>query len=73
MSRLTLDVFGKRVWVERDSAGWKVWYVGPEGKRRPASDIRVPASLGDHEVAQYIADLCHEWATERHPEVRRLD
>ena len=27
----------------------------------------------ESEMQQYLGDLCHEWATERHPSVKRLD
>jgi hypothetical protein len=51
---------------------WTAFYSGPEGKRRLATDIVVPAGTAESEIQQYLADLCHEWATEQHPSVRRL-
>ena len=73
MTSLKLDVFGRRVSVVESENGWSVFYLGNEGKRRPATDIVIPQSLSESEIAQYIADLCHEWAAERHPDVKRLD
>ena len=72
MTSLKLDVFGRRVLVVKSEKDWSAFYLGNEGKRRPAADIVIPPSLSESEVEQYIADLCHEWATERHPHVKRL-
>jgi hypothetical protein len=72
MKSMKFDVFGKEVRVSRDGGRWTIHYVGAEGKRRPATDILVPAELPASEIERYLADLCHEWATTRHPNVRRL-
>ncbi|MEM7407865.1 MAG: GNAT family N-acetyltransferase [Pseudomonadota bacterium] len=69
MQRLDFDVFGKQVQTRRTGDVWEVRYVGPEGKQRPAPDIRVPTGISAHEVAGALADLCHEWATARHSSV----
>jgi hypothetical protein len=73
MKSIKFDVFGRRVLVVESEAGWSVFYLGPEGKRRPAHDILVPPFVSESELERYLADLCHESATERHPHVRRLE
>ncbi len=73
MKSLKFDVFGTQVLVSRDETGWTTYYLGAEGKRRPASDIVVPADILESEIEQYLDDLCHERATDRHPSVKRLD
>ena len=73
MNSIRFDVFGRQVLVSRINDGWTAWYVGSEGKRRPAPDITVPANIAEAEMTLYLGDLCHEWATERHPDVKRLD
>jgi len=73
MTSFKFDVFGRRMLIEESAQGWEAFYLGDEGKRRPATDIMIPESLYATDIAQYLADLCHEWATERHPEVKRLD
>jgi hypothetical protein len=70
---MTFDVFGKPVLVSRTGDQWTTYYLGTEGKRRPARDIIVPADTPAAEVEMYLSDLCHEWATARHPKVRRID
>jgi hypothetical protein len=72
MTSFTLDVFGRNVLVVGPENGWQAFYVGNDGKRRPATEIIIPPFLSESELEEYIADLCHEWATERHPEVKRL-
>ncbi len=67
------DVFGRHVAVEASDSGWVVYYPGDDGKRRRATDIVVPSNVSDSELPIYLADLCHEWATERHPVVSKLD
>ena len=70
---IRFDVFGRQVQVQRVADGWQAYYPGTEGKRRPAEDIVIPAETAEPALAQYLADLCHEWASARYPEVRRLD
>ncbi len=69
---LRFDVFGTRIGVQRSEDGWAVFYLGAEGKHRLADDIRIPPSVGEDAIADYLADLRHEFATATHPEVRRL-
>ena len=70
---LKFNVFGHLVVVTASDNGWAVFHVGAEGKRRPAKDILVPSNVPPAEVERYLDDLCHEWATEHHPKVERLD
>ncbi len=73
MKALKFDVFGHVVLVAETGNGWSAFYLGAEGKRRPAKDIVVPPDILESEIEQYLGDLCHEWATEQHPNVNRLD
>ena len=70
---IKFEVYGRRVTVELAGGGWRAWYYGADGKRRPAEDIQIPSQLNPEEVASYLADLCHEWASTRYPEVKRLN
>ena len=73
MQLLKFDVFGHEVLVTSSDDGWAVYYLGADGKKRPAKDIVVPSDVGESDIAQSLGDLCHEWATEQHPDVKRLD
>ena len=73
MKSLRFDVFGREVLVVESTKGWTAHYVSADGKRRPATDIVLPSELAESDIEQYLGDLCHEWATDRYPGVRRLD
>ena len=73
MKTLKFDVFGRLVLVSESTTGWAAFYLGAEGKRRPAKDIVVPPGILASEVERYLGDLCHEWATEQHPNVELLN
>ena len=73
MKLIKLDVFGRSVGLARLEDTWVAFYLGNEGKKRLATDILVPSSIPEAQLEQYLADLCHERASERHPDVRRLD
>ena len=72
MPAIKLNVYGRTILVEQSEHGWSVFYLGHEGKRRPATDIVVPHAMAAADIPQYLADLCHEWASVRHSEVKRL-
>ena len=73
MTAMKFDVFGTPVLVSRANDRWTAYYLGTEGKRRPARDIIVPADTPAAEIELYLSDLCHEWATAQHPAVTRID
>jgi len=73
MNAIRFDVFGRRILVVQTERGWSVYYAGADGKRRRAEDIIIPASVDEAGLERYLADLCHEWASEKHLEVRRLN
>jgi hypothetical protein len=73
MKTLKFDVFGQNVAIVETESGWQAFYSGPEGKRRPASDIIVPSNIEESELVKYLDDLCHEWASDRNNSVTRVD
>ena len=70
---IKLDVFGKLVLAVQTNDGWEMFYLSEGGKRRLATEIFVPNFVKETEIEKYIEDICHEWATEKHPNVRRLN
>jgi len=70
-SAVKLDVFGKRMLVERADGAWHTYLLGTDGKRSRV-DVAVPASLAADELVQYFDDVYHEAATARHPAVVRI-
>ena len=70
---MRLDVYGTKIEVTREGERWMVFYLGQEGKKRLAKDLTIPSDVREHEVKQYMADLCHEWATPRNNEVFQFE
>lgn len=62
------NVFGTLVAIVGAPGAWKAFYLGVEGKRRPA-DFIVPHDTASDELCEYLADLFHEEATPRNNEV----
>lgn len=71
MNEHRFNVFGTLVAVTGQKGGWRAFYLGAEGKRRPA-DFVVPRDVEAHELQEYLADLFHEEATPRNPTVKQL-
>ena len=69
---IKLHVYGKHVLAMRTNEGWSMYYLSDDGKRRPAFEIFVPESVSESEIENFLADIYHEWATEKNPIVRRL-
>ncbi|UTH75941.1 GNAT family N-acetyltransferase [Chromobacterium sp. IIBBL 290-4] len=66
------NVYGRILAVERREGGWRAFWAGGDGKRRPAGFI-IPNDLAAGDLTQYLEDLFHENATPRNGEVRALD
>ena len=73
MNAIKFDVFGRDVLIVRSDSGWKAFYLGNEGKRRLARDIVIPPGVKESKLAEYLDDLCHEWASDRNSAVTRVD
>jgi hypothetical protein len=70
---IKLDVFGRQVLAVRSEEGWQLYYLSRDGKKRSADDLIVPSFITESEMVAYMADLCHERATKKHPKIQRLD
>lgn len=75
MSRtvIRLNAYGKLLDIEFADGEWIAFRRGNDGKRMRISNMVIPADLDHDEVVTYIADLLHESATERNPEVTILE
>lgn len=71
MDEYRFNVFGTAVAIVGTTGQWLAYFLGPEGKRRPA-DFIVPVELTSEELQEYLGDLFHENATPRNNEVIRL-
>jgi hypothetical protein len=73
MNPIKFDVYGRHLLIFRTRDGCKIDYASDQGKKRPVTDIFIPDFISEFDIEQYLADLCHEWATEKHPIVRRMN
>ena len=72
MIRMKYDVYGRSMTVEKAGSKWKLFVNSGEGKRREINDVVIPQQLGEEEIAQFLADIYHEAATERYPDVKQV-
>lgn len=72
MNEYRFNVFGIIVAIVATASGWQAYFLGAEGKRRPA-DFIVPMDVTSDELQEYLGDLFHENATPRNNDVTRLD
>ncbi|MCB1896609.1 MAG: hypothetical protein H6945_18465 [Zoogloeaceae bacterium] len=70
--RLRFDLFGRPIEVVREGGRWRVFYLGNEGKRRPAADIEIPSEVTADTLEGWLDDMFHEYATAARSRVRRL-
>ena len=64
MTELKFNIFGTLIAVTGSYGDWRAFYLGTEGKRRPA-DFIVPRDVMEDDLCEYLADLFHENATPR--------
>lgn len=60
--RYRFNVFGRIIAIERVGGVWVTHLVGNDGKRRPAG-LAIPSDVPHAELAQYLYDIYHEYAT----------
>ena len=71
MRQLRFNVFGTLVTIAGAPGAWQAFYPGSDGKRR-AADFIVPDDISEDGLLEYLADLFHEDATPRRPNVLLL-
>lgn len=64
MKEFRFNIFGALIAITGSEGGWRAFYLGADGKRRPA-DFIVPSDVTEDELCEYLADLYHENATPR--------
>jgi hypothetical protein len=71
MQELRFNIFGTLIAIRGNPGAWRAFYLGTEGKRRPA-DFIVPDDIQDDALCEYLADLFHEEATPRNNTATQL-
>ncbi|MCC6714332.1 MAG: hypothetical protein IT496_03810 [Gammaproteobacteria bacterium] len=70
---IRFEVFGQRMAVERSDGAWGLYALSDDGKRRAVHDVAVPPDLEESDLLTWLADIYHESASARHPDVLRLE
>jgi hypothetical protein len=60
---IRLDVFGKLLSVQRKDGEWLLFADSGTGLRTRVHEVAIPPELGEHELADYLEDIYHEYAT----------
>lgn len=71
MKELRFNIFGKIIAVTGSCGAWQAYYLGADGKRRPA-DFVLPHDVVENELCVYLADIFHENATPRNSDAVQL-
>ncbi|MCX7290193.1 hypothetical protein [Janthinobacterium sp.] len=72
MQEFRFNFFGTLIAVRGTPGAWRAFYLGAEGKRRPA-DFIIPDDIQAEALCVYLADLFHEEATPRNHTATRID
>lgn len=71
---LIYNVFGRHIGVKREGGRWLVFRAGlTERKFSRLYDVAIPDNMTEDEILGWLGDIFHEAATERHPDVKRIE
>ncbi|WP_159237681.1 DUF7661 family protein [Raoultella terrigena] len=71
---LIYDVFGRHIGVQREGERWLVFRADlTERKFSRLYEVIIPDDLTEIEIPGWLDDIFHEAATEKHPNVRRIE
>ncbi|HDG1671015.1 TPA: hypothetical protein ACGEYS_001541 [Kluyvera cryocrescens] len=70
---LIYDVFGRHIGVQREDERWQVFRVDlTEQKYSRLHGVIIPDDLTEAEIPGWLDDIYHEAATDKHPNVTRI-
>ncbi|WNC69281.1 hypothetical protein RI845_03800 [Thalassotalea nanhaiensis] len=72
-TKLTFDVFGKKMSVHRINNEWLLFTESDVGMRVRVYDVIIPADMESAKLAIYLDDIYHEFSSENHPKVLLLN
>ena len=67
------EVYGKLKVVERVKGRWQLFDVSKPGMRLPIYDVVIPDELEVGQVKEFLADIYHESASDKYPDVKLLN
>ncbi|CAH7066248.1 conserved hypothetical protein [Vibrio chagasii] len=69
---LKFQVFHQRMSVQRQNEEWLLYRESEASIRARVYDVIIPSDLAEEELARYLADIYHEFASEKYPSVTRI-
>ena len=69
---LKFQVFHQRMSVQRQNEEWLLYRESETSIRARVYDVIIPSDLAEEELARYLADIYHKFASEKYPSVTRI-
>ncbi|MCG9695331.1 hypothetical protein L1D55_27480 [Vibrio sp. Isolate22] len=63
---LKFQVFHQRMSVQRQNEEWLLYRESETSIRARVYDVIIPSDLAEEELARYLADIYHEFASEKY-------
>ncbi|MFY8274927.1 DUF7661 family protein [Pseudoalteromonas sp. SSDWG2] len=70
---IKFDVFGKQMSVIKKEHEWQLFNESDTGMRARVYDVIIPSDINEEELAQYLDDIYHEYSSDKHAKVTRLN
>lgn len=70
---IKFSVFGKPMSVVRKDKEWQLFNEPDIGIRSRVYDVVIPSELKESELEKYLDDIYHEFSSERHSRVKRVN
>ncbi|WP_260679255.1 hypothetical protein [Thalassomonas sp. M1454] len=70
---IKFNVFGKKMSVVKKDQQWLLFNESDTGMRSRVYDVVIPQDLDIAELATYLDDIFHEYSSDKHPKVVKLD
>ncbi len=68
------NVFGKLLGVKKSADGWQVFRVDLAGGKHPRlHEMVIPDFVNEEEILGWFDDIYHEAASNKHPQVFRVE
>ena len=69
---IKFNVFGKQMAVLKKDHEWHLFNESDTGIRSRVYDVVIPSDLEAVELATYLDDIYHEYASDKHPKVVKV-
>ncbi|WP_348523885.1 hypothetical protein [Endozoicomonas sp. G2_1] len=70
---IKFSVFGKPMSVVRKDKEWQLFNEPDIGIRSRVYDVVIPSELKESELEKYLDDIYHEFSSEKHSRVKRVN